>query len=62
MTILVIFKVFLAEAKGFEPSRPFGPHDFESCAFNHSATLPRLILPDFLPKHKFTCYTYTSYG
>ena len=21
------------------------PHDFESCAFNHSATLPPIILP-----------------
>ena len=35
---------FMAEARGFEPPRPFGPHDFESCAFNHSATLPPLIL------------------
>ena len=34
----------MAEARGFEPPRPFGPHDFESCAFNHSATLPPLIL------------------
>ena len=44
-----LFRVFLvptfmAEARGFEPPRPFGPHDFESCAFNHSATLPPLIL------------------
>ena len=23
------------------------PHDFESCAFNHSATLPLLIVPYF---------------
>lgn len=28
------------------------PHDFESCAFNHSATLPPLIIP-YLPK---ICY------
>ena len=35
---------FLAEARGFEPPRHCCPHDFESCAFNHSATLPLLIL------------------
>ena len=31
---------FLAEARGFEPPRHCCPHDFESCAFNHSATSP----------------------
>ncbi len=31
----------MAEREGFEPSRPFwGLHDFESCAFDHSATSP----------------------
>ena len=30
----------MAEEEGFEPPRPFGPHDFESCAFNHSAIPP----------------------
>ncbi len=34
----------MAEAKGFEPPRHCCPHDFESCAFNHSATLPSPIL------------------
>ena len=38
------FFYFLAEARGFEPPRHCCPHDFESCAFNHSATLPLLIL------------------
>ena len=44
--LLRVFLVptFMAEARGFEPPRPFSPHDFESCAFNHSATLPPLIL------------------
>ena len=41
---LWVYFIFMAEARGFEPPRPFGPHDFESCAFNHSATLPPLIL------------------
>ena len=41
---LFLVPTFMAEARGFEPPRPFGPHDFESCAFNHSATLPPLIL------------------
>ena len=40
--------LFLAEARGFEPPRHCCPHDFESCAFNHSATLPFLIL-SYLP-------------
>ena len=30
----------LAEGEGFEPSNGFPLHDFESCAFDHSATLP----------------------
>ena len=30
------------------------PHDFESCAFNHSATLPPPILSYFYPKNKAT--------
>jgi hypothetical protein len=31
----------MAEREGFEPSRPFwGLHDFESCAFDHSAISP----------------------
>ena len=35
----------VAEARGFEPPRrSTRPHDFESCAFNHSATLPFIIL------------------
>ena len=33
----------MAEARGFEPPRHCYPHDFESCAFNHSATLPSLF-------------------
>ena len=41
---LKVYFIFMAEARGFEPPRPFSPHDFESCAFNHSATLPPLIL------------------
>ena len=33
----------LAEREGFEPSVPFwGTHDFQSCAFNRSATSPKL--------------------
>ena len=43
-TLQVSFLFFLAEARGFEPPRHCCPHDFESCAFNHSATLPLLIL------------------
>ena len=43
---------FLAEARGFEPPRHCCPHDFESCAFNHSATLPLLILSHPTPKDK----------
>ena len=40
------FFLFLAEARGFEPPRRLTrPHDFESCAFNHSATLPPIIIP-----------------
>ena len=27
------------------------PHDFESCAFNHSATLPPIILPQTCKKY-----------
>ena len=30
----------LAERKGFEPSVPFGTHDFQSCTFDHSVTSP----------------------
>ena len=45
---------FLAEARGFEPPRHCCPHDFESCAFNHSATLPLLILSHPTPKDKHT--------
>ena len=31
----------MAEREGFEPSVPFwGTHDFQSCAFNRSATSP----------------------
>ena len=44
------FYFFLAEARGFEPPRHCCPHDFESCAFNHSATLPPLILSYFRPQ------------
>ena len=40
----------MAEARGFEPPRHCCPHDFESCAFNHSATLPPLILSYFRPQ------------
>ena len=43
---------FLAEARGFEPPRHCCPHHFESCAFNHSATLPLLILSHPTPKDK----------
>ena len=28
------------ERVGFEPTDPLGSHDFESCAFGHSATSP----------------------
>ena len=28
----------LAERKGFEPSKPFGLHTFQACAFSRSAT------------------------
>ena len=45
---------FLAEARGFEPPRHCCPHDFESCAFNHSATLPLLILSHPTSKDKHT--------
>ena len=42
----------MAEARGFEPPRRLTrPHDFESCAFNHSATLPPLFY------HIFTIIT-----
>ena len=42
----------MAEARGFEPPRRLTrPHDFESCAFNHSATLPQLFY------HIFTIIT-----
>ncbi len=31
----------MADREGFEPSVPFrGTHDFQSCAFDHSATYP----------------------
>ena len=34
----------MAERGGFEPPRPFwGLHDFESCAFDHSATSPKVV-------------------
>ena len=46
------FHDFLAEARGFEPPRHCCPHDFESCAFNHSATLPQTILSYLLLKSK----------
>ncbi len=42
--IKILLKTFAAVARGFEPPRHCCPHDFESCAFNHSATLPLLIL------------------
>lgn len=42
----------MAEARGFEPPRHCCPHDFESCAFNHSATLPFLILSQNPPTNK----------
>ena len=32
---------YMAEREGFEPSKPFwGLHDFQSCAFDHSAISP----------------------
>ncbi len=31
---------FMAEKEGFEPSKPFGLHTFQACAFDHSATSP----------------------
>ena len=30
----------MAEGGGFEPPTPFGEHDFQSCALNHSAIPP----------------------
>ena len=45
----VSLKPFLQKNGGSERIRTSetvaSPHDFESCAFNHSATLPPLILP-----------------
>jgi hypothetical protein len=32
--------VDVAEAEGFEPSDPFGSHDFQSCRFGRSRTPP----------------------
>ncbi len=34
------YSYFLAEREGFEPSVAFTTHDFQSCAFDHSATSP----------------------
>ena len=48
----------LAEARGFEPPIHCCIHDFESCAFNHSATLPFIIIPYLHPKA--TCKAFTS--
>ena len=37
----------MAEREGFEPSLRYKrKHDFESCAFNHSATSPDLLAPE----------------
>ena len=44
----------MAEARGFEPPIHFCIHDFESCAFNHSATLPYTILPQKRPRRALT--------
>ena len=30
----------IEEREGFEPSVPFGTHDFQSCPFGHSGTSP----------------------
>ena len=38
----------MAEERGFEPPLSFPKHDFESCAFNHSATLPWILLYQIL--------------
>ena len=44
--------IFVAEARGFEPPIHCCIHDFESCAFNHSATLPLYIIAYFITKEK----------
>ena len=36
--------VILAERGGFEPPLPCDKHDFESCAFDHSAISPGLFI------------------
>ena len=37
---IILFSLCLAEKRGFEPPLGLTKHDFESCAFNHSATSP----------------------
>ncbi len=40
----------MAEREGFEPSVPFwGTHDFQSCAFNRSATSPYWNIENLRP-------------
>ena len=36
----------MAEGGGFEPPTPFGEHDFQSCALNHSAIPPAPALAE----------------
>ena len=38
--LLNLLTIKLAEREGFEPSVPYGTPDFESGAFDHSATSP----------------------
>ena len=50
----------MAEETGFEPAIRCRIHDFESCAFNHSATLPPFILSFSPPKNKLRIPTLRS--
>ena len=54
------FFILMAEREGFEPSVRFGrTHDFQSCAFDHSA-----ISPDFFFHNakKYFCKLYFKYS
>ena len=51
----------MAENKGFEPSKPFGLHAFQACAFDHSANSPHCnckYLPHTL-KRVYYCFYIT---
>ena len=41
-----LFRFFIiAEDVGFEPTEPLSSHVFKTCAFDHSANLPILVVP-----------------